>query len=245
MKKKIFHMILLFCSTIYDGSCQNMKEFNAFLNYFHTIELPYNTINLNSDKEIISITKGRKIESAYCVKFLYQGDDKKVQYPYIIYQMEEGSVIEKGLKDYNYYPIWKYHFQNHIGLVYFKSGMYEAKLYLSLFSKNGNQKDTLTLNQKIGDNEYYCIRASYIEKDKVIIFNYEANPEFLEKVKKITGEETIPRTIITISTYNIDDNTGTFELQKQEKKYSQCSVDEFASNEEKCKADNPMNMLLK
>lgn len=242
--KKIPYVILLFCITV-NGSCQNTKDFDIFLNYFRTIDLPYNTVNLNHEMQIVSIAKGEKIDRDKSVKFLCQGDAGRAQYPYKIYQMEEGSVIDKGFKDYNFYPIGKKVFINYIGLVYFKSGMYSTQYYFSLFSKEGNLKDTLLINKKIGETEYWEWQASYIEENKVTTYNFKSNPEFLKNVKKITGEETSPRTIITINTYIINIETGKFELQKQETKYSQCSVDEFAFGTEKCKADDPMGLLPK
>lgn len=243
MKKKYLYVIVLFCSTIYNGSCQNKNEFDLFLIYFNPVELPYNTIKFNSNQELILISKRKKIEKTYSVKYFFSGDEKKLQYPYRIYQMEDRRLIDKGFKDYNIYPIGKCFFQNHIGLFYFKSGMYESKCYLSLFTKEGTRKDTLVVNNKIGDNEYSFVQASFIENKRVIVFNYESNPEFTEKAKKITGKETIPRTIITILTYSINDTLGKFEFIDQKKQYSQCSVDEIALKEDKCKEDDPMNSL--
>ena len=220
-----------------------MDGFKLFASSFNTIELPYNTVILNSNDKIISISKGKKLDRADCLKYFYQGDVEKIQYKFVVYQMEEGNVVEQGIKDYNYFPVCKHLFQNHTGLFYIKSGMYETKCYLSLFTNDGFQKDTLIVNNKIGDNEYSFVPASFIENNRVIVFNYESNPEFLEKVKKITGKETIPRTIITILTFSINDTLGKFEFIDQKKQFSQCSVDEIASKEDKCKEDDPMSSL--
>lgn len=244
MKKIPCTILLLFCFAI-NASCQNTKDFDVFLNYFPTIGLPYNTTNLNSEKQIVLIAKGKKINRDKCIKYLCQGNAEKVQYPYNIYQMEDGNVIDKGFKDYNFYPIGKKVYPNYIGLIYFKSGMYSTQYYYSLFSKDGNPKDTLLINKKIGETEYWEWQASYIEETKVTTYNYKANPDFLKQVRTITSDETIPRTIITIKSYTINHDTGKFELQKQETWYSKCSVDEFASGLENCKAEDPMSLLPK
>lgn len=241
---KISYTILLLWITL-NGNCQGTNNFDVFLNYFPIIELPYNTENLNNENQIISITKGIKIDKDKCLKYFCQGDVGCIQYYYYIYQMEDASIIDKGLKDYNFYPIGKVLFGSYLGLIYFKSGMYSTKFYLNLFLKDGTITDSLLINKIAGETEYNEWQASYIEKDKITTYNYKTNPEYLRKVNFNKDEKSIPHTIITITTYSLNKDVGKFELLNQEIRYSHCSVDEFVSKAEDCKCDDPMNLLPK
>jgi len=61
---------------------------------------------------------------------------------------------------------------------------------------------------------------------------YEWNPEYIDK--KTRKNPNTPKTIVTLTDYKIDENSGKILLIKQEKKYSNCIPEEFSYPETSC-----------
>jgi hypothetical protein len=246
MKKKVL-IIFLFIGVMSYAQTSNQiidTIFFNFINFFPDLKIPYLSKDLNKVGYYDLDKKYTLIPKELSLKYICNGDIQNMFYSYVLIDGETGK--SKGLqkKEYKFYAIFKHKLFKNILIAYPKIDTKSIKYYLALYDFSGNLMDTLLLNQKIGENECWEWQASYIEEKKLTTYNYKANPEFLNYVRKNT-EEIIPRTIITITTYNINSNIGKFELQKQETKYSQCSVDEFASGIEKCRSDDPMSLLPK
>jgi hypothetical protein len=85
-----------------------------------------------------------------------------------------------------------------------------------------------------GETEIIKYQESVITENlEIKSRTYEWNPEFSDK--KLKENPDIPLSVVTLSDYKIDLNTGKIILTKQEKKYSKCYPEEFSYKNSNCK----------
>jgi hypothetical protein len=133
------------------------------------------------------------------------------------------------------------YFFNAIGIIKIDS------LSIFIYDKRGNDTaqmilltylndvfiDKIIINLEIGETEITKYRESMItEKLEIKSKFYEFNPSFNRFEKNANTK--ISKTIVTISDYYIDKNTGKIILTKEEKKYSDCYPEDFSYKSNNC-----------
>jgi len=223
--KKFLLVLLLFINLLCIAQIKN----NCIKEFF--IESP--TINLPIYINSLQKLNFKEFNDEVIVCALLDNDKSKLYYSISYYDIDLMKNIEK---------VRKYYFRV-IG--YYK----EDELYILIYNKGGNDTSQTILctykNEKFidkviigfeeggGDTEMMKYKESVITENLEIKSKYyEWNPEYSSKSLKENPE--IPPTIVTISDYKIDTNTGKIILIKQEKKYSKCIPEAFSYPNSNC-----------
>lgn len=221
---KIFTIFITVCNICY---CQKYNEsIKKILDLSYNEKLPLETKKINRRNLI-------RIDNNLVISGLLNNDSAKLYYMLEYYDNDERkNVIEK--KSYKFWTVGKFEINNLLLFVYMKVGNDTLSTILLVY-KNLKFIDSLCIGFEEGGGETEMMKY----KESVITENleiesryYEWNPEYSSKKLKENPE--IPRTIVTLSDYKIDTNTGKIILVKQEKKYSKCIPEEFSYPNSNC-----------
>jgi len=188
--------------------------------------LPFET-NRIEDKNLV------EIDNNLVLTGLLNNDSNKLFYMLGYYDIDERKNV-KEKKAYKFWAIAKFEINNLLLFIYIKVGNDSLSTFLSTY-KNFSFVDSICIGfeEGGGDTEMTKYKEGVItEKLEIKTRYYEWNPEYSNKKLKENPE--IPRTVVTLSDYKIDINTGKIILIKQEKKYSKCVPEEFSYKDCNC-----------
>jgi len=164
---------------------------------------------------------------------LLQNDNSKLFYHFYYYDIDLMKNTEK-INKYYYRILGCYKKDYMTILMYNKGGNDTSETFLCTYIKDELiDKLVVGFEEGGGDTEMTKYKEGVItEKLEIKTRYYEWNPEYSNKKLKENPE--IPRTVVTLSDYKIDINTGKIILIKQEKKYSKCVPEEFSYKDCNC-----------
>lgn len=209
------------------------KKFSEFLGTFPDEQLPINTKNLNNDGYY---SKFAIVKNKLSLKFIFHNviEDQKYYYSFVD---QETQRTTEGFKNYDIRAIFKFTFANFFIICYSKFDQTESMYVLNSYDVNGILKDSLIINNKEGETEYFLYEASYINPNlNISRYIYEINPDIYNKKKYI--DKNLPQSKITMENFEFDAKSGKFEKKGQSVKFNKCSVDDFASGNNECKLDS-------
>jgi hypothetical protein len=188
--------------------------------------LPFETKKI--DKRNIKELKNNLVISG-----ILNNDSSKFYYIFRYYDNDKQENA-KELLTYRFYTIAKLNIENLLLFVYMKVGNDSLSIILSTYYEL-KYIDSICIGfeEGGGDTEMMKYKESIITENLEIKTRYyEWNPEYIDK--KTRKNPNTPKTIVTLTDYKIDENSGKILLIKQEKKYSNCIPEEFSYPETSC-----------
>ena len=164
---------------------------------------------------------------------LLDNDESKLFYHYINYDNDLMKNVEE-IRKY-YFRILGYYKKNNLHLLFYERGGNDTlqKYLLTFFNEILVDEIVVGFEEGGGETEMIKYKESIITENLEIKTRYyEWNPEFIDK--KTRKKPDTPMTIVTLSDYAIEENSGKILLIKQEKKYSNCIPEEFSYPKNSC-----------
>ena len=164
---------------------------------------------------------------------LFNKGKSKLFYQFTYYDNDLMKNV-KEIRKYYFRILGSYKKNNIYILIYEKGGNDSLQTYLLTFI-NEILIDEIVVGfeEGGGDTEMMKYKESIITENLEIKTRYyEWNPEYIDK--KTRKNPNTPKTIVTLTDYKIDENSGKILLIKQEKKYSNCIPEEFSYPEDSC-----------
>jgi hypothetical protein len=221
-------LLPLLCSIINLGllySQEYNKSFEKILELTKNEALPFETKKVN-DKNITQLNED------IVLKGILNNDSNKLTYLLKYYDIDEQKNTQERTS-YRFWSISKIKFSDITLFIYMKVGNDSLSILLSTYYKM-KLVDNLCIGLEVGETEIIKYQESVITENlEIKSRTYEWNPEFSDK--KLKENPDIPLSVVTLSDYKIDLNTGKIILTKQEKKYSKCYPEEFSYKNSNCK----------
>lgn len=214
---------------IFNNICYCQDNNESLIKIFEITKcdkLPFET-NKIEDKNLV------EIDNNLVITGLLNNDSNKLFYMLSYYDIDDRENV-KEKKAYKFWTIAKFEINNLLLLIHMKVGNDSLSIILSTYM-NLSFVDSISIGfeEGGGDTEMTKYKESVItEKLEIKSRYYEWNPEYSSKKLKENPE--IPRTVVTLSDYKIDINTGKIILIKQEKKHSKCVPEEFSYKDNNC-----------
>lgn len=219
--------LMLLSSIVIFNLLYSQEYNNSFLKILELTNsgtLPFETRKIN-DYKINQISENLVISG------ILNNDSTMLTYILKYYDNDEQKNIQVRTS-YKFWSISKMQISDMTIFVYMKVGNDSLSVLLSTYNKT-KLIDNLCIGLEVGETEIIKYKESKITDNLEINSKYyEWNPKYLDKnLKDKTG---IPKTIVTLTDYKIDKETGKIILIKQERRYSECIPEEFTYPNSHC-----------
>jgi|WetSurMetagenome_2_1015567.scaffolds.fasta_scaffold07477_7 hypothetical protein len=225
MKQLIYIYLLISCD-MSSSQINNNHDLNKLFEQLPIAILPFNSKMIDDDQNVT-------IDKSYAIKFLLQNDSSKLSYDFHYYDNDnQKNMVKKAT--YHYYAIGKREIEKLKILLYCRYGNSMEQYIIATFLNN-QIVDNLIFGYSEGGGETEItkytegeIQEDYTIKMKASIWN----PEYTEKKRKENPD--FPRSLITLSQYKINTETGKINLISSQNKYSKCIPEEFSYKDSNC-----------
>lgn len=225
MKQLIFIILLTSCDSS-SSQINNSTDLNKLFEQIPNAILPLNSKMIDDDKNVT-------IDKSYAIRFLLQNDSSKISYDYHYYDNDnQKNMVRKAT--YHYYAIGKREVEKLKILFYCRYGNSMEQYIIATFFNN-QIVDSLIFaySEGGGDTEIIKYTEGEIQEDYTIKMKACIwNPEYTEQKRKENPD--FPRSLITLSHYKINTETGKINFLSSQNKYSKCIPEEFSYKNSNC-----------
>jgi len=192
-----------------------------------SVTLPFNTKN-------IDLEKAKSLNKEVVFDSFLKDDTSKYYYTKRVYDNNLFKNVTKKFT-YNYYSIGKFKQKNFKILIYIVTWFERKNVVLATCTNSNHIIDTFRIGyEKGGGNvEISEYTEGRIKRDLSIeTKKISWNPRYSDK--KNNEEDDIPKSVVKISHYKINDKTGDISYQNSEQKYSKCYPEQFTYDDTEC-----------
>lgn len=218
MKMIIFLMAIISYSPIFSQEIKN-HSLNKIFSMTPNGYLPFQTVTINYDSTIM-------LNENIVVNGLFSNDTSETRYILEYYDNDafKNSTISKK---YTFRSVAKFNLNKYQLLIFKRLGNNISKVMLYVFSE-ALLIDSIMIGYELGGGETEIVE--YVEGEILEDFTIKTkscvmNSDYSAQKRK--ENPNYPRSIVTLSLYKIDFESGKINLISVEKKYSKCIPEEF------------------